>query len=383
MKAVPASMKHTKDAGAAARAEGKAAVTGPQSAAPGQAYLMNLAAKVNSSPHVAAQFRLSGQFQQDNRATAQAAFSGAVSETPDTAGPVAQRVLDIQSGKDSGTFDQAGDLPKNLTFPKRLNGVRHQILKVLGDWADLKGETKTFKNWAVAIEVAAKEGEKPVAKSSVEEHKVKREEQKKERVGEEESSSGREGYVSDEGYDSEEDEVISLNLPESTQDLSRTRALYFTDEGDFATEEGEALSRSKALQLANSLALSHIYQGHGPDIGDHTLRSMALTSGVSGKWSTDFDAIMAVVLAYREIALGRIEPSADFKIFNIGPLANSVNYRRRGKEGEYVLFPAPATKAKVGFKKQSLGKGKGHYYSLKTVFPYPQKVDDDGNLLGY
>jgi hypothetical protein len=378
MKAVPAGVKRAENSEAATHVEGKPAVDGAQPMAPAQAYLFNLASKINRSPRVSAQLRLSEQFQRSNADAGPVAFpcSADGSETPATGRPVAQRILEIETGKDNGTFDSAGDLPKKLTIPKRLGDVREKVLTILGGWADLKEETKTFKNWPLAIDAAGEEATRPVVKE-----KPKKEEHKKEHVDKEESSSG-EDQISDVEPERGEVELRSLDLPESTLDITKTKTLYFTDKGDFADEEGERLSRSKALQLANSLSLSHVYQGHGPDITDESLRSSALTSGVSGKWSTDFDAISAVVAAYQEIALGNIVPGPEFKIIDTGAL-NSVNYRRRGPEGKYVLFPSQASKAKVGFKKQSLGKGAGHYYSLKTVFPFPEKVDDTGALLGY
>lgn len=269
-----------------------------------------------------------------------------------------QRILDIEKGQYADTYYSGEDLPPKLAIPKKAKALETEIVDKLKSWADDGENTWTFANWPAAIKKA---------------HEVVLEEQ--------ESGSDEELEIVE--LD-EESEVTSLELPKSTLDLNDVRTLYFSEDGAFANDEGEALSTQQAKMLVQSLKLTHLYDGHGPGLTTETLRSKALTEGVSGKWSTDLDAMRVVAHVYELIASETITPSSGFKVFDLPENTGSVNYRRRVVEGEKVLFQPPASKGKVGFKKQTMGKkNKKTYYSVKTVFPYPQKVDDEGTLLGY
>ncbi|PTT89852.1 hypothetical protein DBR42_07080 [Pelomonas sp. HMWF004] len=293
-----------------------------------------------------------------------------------------QRVLDISSGKDKGYFSSSAELPKLALPAKASEKLRRAMQARIQRWADAneKDGVKSFKNWVEALKAARQEAEEELA--SIDEKTVAPSEDKASSSTAIDERDLREEEA-DSLSDEEEDEPIALKIPLSTQELSKTRELFFTEEGHFANEDGRKMSASAVNGLLGSLKLKHIYAGHGPALTDDTLRSSAMTQGVSGKWLTDFDAMMAVAMAYSQIVAKAITPGEHFKIMHIGPMANSLNYRYREVRGEMVLVNVPASKAKVGFKKQSLGKGKGDYYSLKTVFPYPEKVDADGNPRGY
>jgi hypothetical protein len=293
-----------------------------------------------------------------------------------------QRVLDISGGKDSGYFGKSADLPKLALPSKAPEAVRKAMQARIEQWADAeeKDGVKSYKTWPEALQAARKEVEGELASRAEKTVRPsKGEASSNTAFGERDEREEEAQDLSDE----EEDEPISLKIPLSTRDLGTTQELYFTEEGHFANEDGRKMSAGNVNSLVGSLKLTHIYAGHGPALTDGALRSAAMTQGVSGKWLTDFDAMMAVAMAYRAIGSGAITPSPDFKIMNIGPMANSLNYRYRNVKGEMKVVEVPASKAKVGFKKQSLGKGKDDYYSLKTVFPFPEKVDADGNPGGY
>jgi len=190
-------------------------------------------------------------------------------------------------------------------------------------------------------------------------------------------------YQAKQSLDIEAPEEVALDrldIPKKPTDAADTTTLYFTAEGEFSSDTGEKLSGAAVNMLIQSLVLTHIYDGHGPGMTDEALRSKCLTEGVSGKWETDFDAMKAVAEVYRLIGGGTITPSSGFKLFDTAGI-NSENYRKRTKDTVDMAYAVPASKAKCGFKKHT--GDAGDYYTLKTVFPYPEKVNDDGVAQGY
>lgn len=257
-----------------------------------------------------------------------------------------QRVLDVKgedyldTEEDDLTLDNASSSLKAALNKQNYKDHKDDLLKVLNGWKNDDDFETEFQHWAAALYEAKKSldlvpKEKP---------------------------------------------LDSLQIPKKPTDATDTTTLYFTAEGAFSNDRGEKLSGYVVGMLIQSLVLTHVYAGHGPGLEDEALRSKCLTEGVSGKWATDFDAMKAVAEVYRLIGTGGITPSAEFKLFDTAGI-NSVNYRKRNKDSVDVAYAAPASKAKCGFKKHT--GDLGEYYTLKTVFPFPEKVNDDGVAQGY
>lgn len=299
-----------------------------------------LSSAIRQSPRVAAQRKkLDAIFGITNEA--------AVPFVPNSKSPV-QRVLDVTAGdfyfdtEDADlTLDNAP--PALVTALNKANYKDHKVdlLRVLNAWKNDDSFEDEFQHWGAAV------------------------------------------YQAKQSLDVDVPEVValdSIDIPKKPTDAADTKTLYFTAEGKFSNEEGEKLSGAAVNMLTQSLVLTHVYDGHGPGMTDEALRSKCLTEGVSGKWATDFDAMKAVAEVYRLIGTGAITPSSGFKLFDTAGI-NSLNLRKRTKDETDMAYPVPASKAKCGFKKHT--GDTGDYYTLKTVFPYPEKVNDDGAAEGY